>query len=496
MPDPQEILSKFKGRKILVAGDLMLDRFVHGSVDRISPEGPIPVLTINREDVMLGGAGNVISNLYALGCVPIPFCVVGADEQGQTITKMIEQFGLSSDGIVTDKTRPTTIKTRYVAGGQQLLRTDLEKTHSIESSIENDLIQKIKDAIKQVTAVVLSDYGKGVLTKSFLSSVISIAKSHNIPVLIDPKGHDYSIYRGATIVTPNRKELALAACVISVKTDKEIQSAAQKIIHDCGIDCVVATRSEDGLSVISKDTSIVHIPTTAREVYDVSGAGDTVIATLAACLAVGADIAVSAGIANLAGGIAVSKSGTAPVRYEELLNAVTKGGHVGYGHQAQILNSFDEAAEQIQKWQSAGLKVGLTNGCFDIVHAGHVNYINQARGHCDRLVLALNHDASVRILKGPSRPVNDQNARATVVAGLGAVDMVVFFGAEKAGQDNTPCALIEKARPDIYFKGGDYTIDQLPEAKIVQSYGGEVAIMRMHEGFSTTAIIEKSRKAS
>lgn len=495
MKNGQKILQNFAGQKILVAGDLMQDRFVYGEVNRISPESPVPVLSITHEDVMLGGAGNVISSLHALGCVPVPFAVVGDDEAGKKLCAMLSSHKLDIAGVMVDNSRPTTIKTRYVAQRQQLLRSDFEKTHALSAALQKEVLAKVAQVMPAMRAVVLSDYGKGFLTKDLIEGIIALAHKHNIPVLVDPKGDDYTRYRGADVVTPNRKELAQASGYDHVKTDDEIICSAQKIIKDCGIACVVATRSEDGLSVISKAGDVVHIPTKAQEVFDVSGAGDAVIATLAACLATGADTKDAAIMANYAGGIVVSKSGTTPVRRAELESALGDDAMPSSPHSAMITGSFDEAAEQVRTWQAMGLKVGLTNGCFDIVHAGHVNYINQARGKCDRLVLALNHDDSVKILKGPTRPVNDENARAVVIGGLGAVDMVVFFGARKAGDDNTPCALIERAKPDIYFKGGDYTIDQLPEAKIVMGYGGEVAIMAMHEGFSTTSIIQKTSKA-
>ncbi len=485
-------LSSIRGRKILVAGDLMLDMFVYGDVSRISPEGPIPVLKIEAEKSMLGGAGNVITNLHALGVVPVPFAVTGDDAQSVLVRKILQDMNVSIDGIATDSSRPTTIKTRFVCKNQQLLRTDVEKTHALSDALETALKSKIEASLKDVDAVIISDYGKGFLTKSMAQFIIQESSKKNIPVLVDPKGDDYTLYQGADIVTPNRKELGEAAHTSAPKSDADVIAAAVKLIYAHAIKTIVATRSEDGLSVISAHKDPVHIKANARAVFDVSGAGDTVIATLAACLSSGMDIESAAGIANIAGGIAVSKPGTAPVTFDELLQGLSAGDF--YSASEKIMYSHRAAQEKVASWKAMGLKVGLTNGCFDILHAGHVNYINEARGHCDKLIVALNHDASVKILKGPSRPVNDQNARAVVLSGLGAVDMVAFFGAERAGDDNTPCALIEQVKPDIYFKGGDYKVEQLPEAKIVHAYGGDVLIMAMHEGFSTTSIIERSRK--
>lgn len=489
MQNLENTVKAAKNLKIMVVGDLMLDIYIYGDVDRISPESPVPVLAIRKEDKMLGGAGNVLANLCALEAKPVVFAVTGNDSYADDVVSIAHKCGADVSGILRDDTRPTTLKTRYLARQQHLLRTDIEKTHPLSADLEKTMFAGIEKSMKDVKAVVLSDYGKGVLTKTLLEKIIAAAKTAKVPVLVDPKGHDYAVYRGADYVTPNRKELGEATAQINLKSDSEITMAAQKLIARSGISCVIATRSEDGMSVIGKGEPL-HLKTNAREVFDVSGAGDTVIATLAAMLAAGADIETAATIANQAAGIAVSKVGTAPVRVEELHDALN-GKQAGEGRQARLASEKD-AQEQVRKWQAQGLKVGFTNGCFDIVHKGHVNYLEQARSHCDRLVLALNSDVSVKILKGPTRPINDEGARAAVMGSLSSVDLVVLFGASKAGEDNTPCALIESLHPDIFFKGGDYTIDKLPEAKIVQSYGGEVAIMGLEDGFSTTNIIAKS----
>jgi D-beta-D-heptose 7-phosphate kinase/D-beta-D-heptose 1-phosphate adenosyltransferase len=472
----------------MVVGDLMLDVFIYGNVDRISPESPVPVLSIQKEDKMLGGAGNVLTNLCALGAKPIVFALVGDDAQADTVIALAKQQGADVAHILKDASRPTTIKTRFLARHQHMLRTDVEKTHPLSAAFEKQMLAAIEKSIRSVKAVVLSDYGKGVLTKTLLQGVIAAAKDAKVPVLVDPKGNDYSIYKGADYVTPNRKELAEATGLSNLKTDTDIESAAQKILAQSGIGCVIATRSEDGMSIIGKGNP-THIKTQAREVFDVSGAGDTVIATLAAALGAEADIHNAATLANIAAGIAVSKVGTTPVRADEIAKAIE--GSAGSARQAPLVD-VDAAREQVRTWQAQGLKVGFTNGCFDIVHKGHVSYLDKARSRCDRLILALNHDASVRILKGPTRPINDEIARATVMGALSSVDLVVFFGAAKAGEDNTPSALIDTLRPDIFFKAADYTIDKLPEAKIVQAYGGEVEIMGFEDGFSTTNIIAKS----
>ncbi len=488
--NPQALLDSIKGKSVMVVGDIMLDVFVYGDASRISPEGPVPVLSIARENHMLGGAGNVVANLAALGVNPFLFALSGADENGAKMRGIAKELGADITGLLEDNSRPTTVKTRFLAQGQQLLRSDFEKTHALSNALETRMLGLIEKALPMVQAVILSDYGKGVLTASLIAKVIDLAHAKGLPVLVDPKRHDYSIYKGADIVTPNRKELAQASGAAHVKSDVEIIAAARKIIAQAGIANVVATRSEDGMTLVGADGE-THYRAQAREVFDVSGAGDTVIATIAACLAAGADLNDSAHIANIAAGIAVGKVGTTPVRPDEI--SVAFDNDADLSMQSPVFEDWPAAKEMVDRWKAKGLRVGMTCGCFDILHYGHVNYLAGARRNCDRLVLALNHDTSVKILKGPERPVNDQMARATVLASLASVDMVVFFGAEKTGEDNTPKAVIAALKPDLFFKGGDYIAASLPETPIVESYGGRVEIMNLYEGYSTTATIEKMK---
>lgn len=496
-------LSQIPAQKILVVGDVMLDQFVYGDVSRISPEAPIPVLNIKRQSNMLGGAGNVIANIHGLGAQPLLLAVVGRDDKAALIEGLLQNNKCDPQYLVTDATRPTTVKTRHVAQNQQLLRVDFEQTHPLDAALEDKLIARAKDMVAQVGAVILSDYGKGCLTPRVIGAVIELARAKNIPVLVDPKGNDYSIYRGASVVTPNRKELSLATNNHATKEDTDIVAACEKLITQSGIAAVIATRSEDGMSVVEQGKKPTHLRTRAREVFDVSGAGDTVIATVAASLAAGADMVTAASLANIAGGIVVGKIGTAAIHLSELKTAIQNndGGvavattSISDTNLLAPLMDWSAAREQIDRWRAKGFKVGFTNGCFDILHAGHVNYLNGARARCDRLVLGLNHDASVKLLKGPERPINDEHVRANVIGGLGSVDLVVFFGAEKMGDDNTASALIRALQPDIYFKGADYTIPSIPEAKIVQSYGGAVELIPLTEGLSTTNTLSKIKKA-
>jgi D-beta-D-heptose 7-phosphate kinase/D-beta-D-heptose 1-phosphate adenosyltransferase len=494
----EALVRAMEGVPVIVAGDIMLDRFIYGSVERISPESPVPVLSVAREETMPGGAGNTLANLKGLGTKGMILSVTGDDENGRALRAMIKQLGFDESGLVADLSRPTIVKTRYLAGHQQLLRTDEETKTAISDKISQELLKRAEGFLKQAKALIISDYGKGMLRRDVIAALIDMAKKCGVPVIVDPKGHDFSFYAGADAITPNRKELSEATRGAATGTDEEVIAAAQTIIKDCDIGAVLATRSKDGMTLVQKSGSPFHLRgAKSIEVFDVSGAGDTVIATVAAALAAGGNLEDAARLANIAGSIVVTKVGTAPIRSRELIEAVHKGEEIfAYADKKAPKYEWSEAAEQARRWRARGLKVGFTNGCFDILHAGHVSYLNAARGQCDRLIVGLNHDASVKILKGPDRPVHDENSRAAVLSALACVDMVVLFGAEEKGGDNTANNLIAQLKPDIYFKGGDYTIDQIPEAPGVIAHGGKVAVMPMVEGQSTTSSIKKIRIVS
>lgn len=484
------LLDGFSSVRIVVLGDVMLDRFVYGDVTRISPESPVPVLAVQRETRMPGGAGNVVANLRGLGVQADLISVTGDDAAGRELKTLLQQSGANADGLVIASDRPTTSKTRFLGHSQHMLRVDEERALPLSADREDAVLTALRTHLKKAGLLILSDYGKGVLTDRVLRDAIATAEERGIPVLVDPKGRDFSRYRGATLLTPNRKELADATGCKLPLIDSEVESAAKMLLETSGVHSLLVTRSEQGMSLFEPGLPPAHFPTTALEVFDVSGAGDTVMATLAAAMACGAGLPAAAQLANIAAGIVVARAGTAAISIADLrdrllIDAVAPGPL-----------DWDRAAEQVRRWQQDGLKVGFTNGCFDILHAGHVNYLNEARRLCDRLVVALNHDASVRLLKGPARPVNSEGDRATVLAGLKAVDQVVFFGALREGEDNTPRALIEKLRPDIYVKGGDYTAEALPETPLVHSYGGEVRIMELTPGRSTTRTIESLRQSN
>ena len=504
-----DVVNAMQDVPVLVVGDIMLDRFVYGKVERISPESPVPVLSVTRENMMLGGAGNTLSNLMHLRCKGRILSIIGDDEDGAKIKDIAQQQGIDVSGLIHSKERISIVKTRFLAGHQQLLRTDFERIEDISDKLADQLLEKAAALLSDVKVMILSDYGKGILTTKLLKSLIALANDEGVTVLVDPKGTDYSIYAGADIVTPNKKELSESTGDLAVDTDEQVIIAARSLIDTSGINAVIATRSKDGMSIIAEQgKEVSHIRSASDiEVFDVSGAGDTVIATIAASLAAGADIVAAASLANVAGSIVVAKVGTAPIRAQELLDVLlhhdpaadivasslndnARAPRIERTRQAPVLGD-NEAREEILRWKARGLKVGFTNGCFDIVHFGHVTYLNDARHKCDRLIVGLNSDSSVRVLKGETRPVHDEQSRAAVLAALGSVDMVVLFGAKEQGQDNTACDLLDLLQPDIYFKGGDYTVDQIPEAPTVKKHGGVVDVMPVYDGHSTTNSIRK-----
>lgn len=500
----KNIINSIKDAPVLVIGDIMLDKFIYGNVERISPESPVPVLSIKREDEMLGGAGNALANLAGLETKPNIISVIGNDQAGEAIQSRLQSLDVDPSYMVIEENRPTTVKTRYLAGHQQLLRTDFEYKSPISEQTANAVLEHAKSLIASVKAIIISDYGKGLLSRDLIAQIISLANAQDIPVIVDPKGQDFTIYKGATAITPNKKELSEATQGHDVNNDSEVVEAANALIDTCGIKAVIATRSKDGMSVIEKDQEPAHFRSADIEVYDVSGAGDSVIATIASSIAAGASLQEAASLANLAGSIVVTKVGTAPIRLNELEEAIDSDiGDVLIKHYAKSKTllrqadclAWDEAAERIKRWKAQGLKVGFTNGCFDVLHAGHVNYLNQAREMCDRLVVGVNSDSSVKILKGPTRPIHDEASRADVLGALSSVDLVVLFGAQKEGDDNTAIELLKTIKPDFYVKGGDYTVDQIPEAPTVMAYGGEVRVMSEYEGHSTTNSVTRMNAA-
>ncbi len=475
---PAEVLAGFSRARILVVGDVMLDRFIYGTVERISPEAPVPVLRVERETVMLGGAGNVARNVVGLGARATLLSLVGDDSAGHEVQAMIAAETALDADLVVEPGRATTVKTRYVSGGHQLLRADRETVRPVGALGLSRLLGAFEAALEEHDVVVLSDYAKGLLSDEALPALISRAVARGVPVIADPKNVDFTRYAGVTLIKPNRKEL-IAATRLPALHDDEIETAARIVQADTGIPHVLVTRGERGMTLVGPDDTLAHLPTRAREVYDVSGAGDTVLATLAAAFAAGATPLAASHLANLGAGIVVGKTGTAPIRLAELAAALA-GGPAGSG---QKVLSAGDAACAVETWRSLGLRVGFTNGCFDLIHPGHVSLLAQARAACDRLIVGVNSDASVRRLKGPTRPVQDETSRATVLAALSPVDMVVVF------DEDTPMDLIQALKPDVLVKGADYTVATVVGAEFVQSYGGRVVLAELSAGHSTTATI-------
>ena len=476
-----EFLKGFHHIPVLCIGDIMLDQFIYGHVSRISPEAPIPVLKMEKTEEMLGGAGNVLRNLVALETKPFFMSVIGEDEIGKKITKMLKDEKISSF-LFTQKDRPTTLKKRYISAKQQLLRVDQETVSSVSKSVSQKLLKQALGLLSKVKAVVISDYGKGVLETTFLKSLIQETKKKKIPVIIDPKGKDYSRYENAFLITPNRKELQ-DATDMSVQTEEEIIKAGRFLQKKYHIENVLMTRSEEGMSLLTpKD--IFHFPAQAKEVFDVSGAGDSVAAVMTAGLAVKGNLKDITDLANLAGGLAVSKFGTTPVSLTEIIQALHQENDI---HTDEVL-SWKDAQKKRELWKNQNLKVGFTNGCFDLLHPGHISLLAQAKAACDRLVVGLNSDASVQRLKGPTRPVQEQRDRALVLSALSTVDLVVIF------DQDTPLELIKTLKPDVLVKGADYTIDKVVGASFVQHYGGKVFLAKLIDGKSTTKTVQKLKQ--
>ena len=475
------LVPRLADARVLCIGDAMLDRFVYGDVERVSPEAPIPVLAVTRESAMAGGAGNVAANLAALGASTHVVTVIGTDRAGDTLASILASIPGAAMDLGRDDSRPTTVKTRYLAGSQQLLRADIENVAAISDTHADAALTAALGALEACGAVILSDYGKGVLRDDIVTAVIAAARRRNLPVVVDPKGRDYRRYRGASLVTPNRRELS-EAIGSAVADEDSLISGARDLARDAGVGAVLVTRGAQGMTLVAGDRAPLHVPAEARDVFDVSGAGDTVVAVAAACLAVSIELDDAVAIANAAAGIVVGKRGTASASAEEVVGALHTW-DLMTGAEKIVLP--DDAARRVTGWREEGFAVGFTNGCFDLLHPGHVSLIAQARGACDRLVVGLNSDQSVSRLKGPTRPIQSEAARAAVLASLRNVDLVVIF------DQDTPRDLIGVLKPDVLVKGADYREEDVVGADIVKAAGGRVLLAKIQPGFSTTATIRR-----
>ena len=475
-----ELVSRIASARVLCVGDIMLDRFITGEVARISPEAPVPVLRIHKETAMLGGAGNVVRNVAALGGKVTLMALTGDDAAADEIDVALTGLGVASADLVRHDTRPTTIKTRFVAGTQQILRADAEVSEPLDDTTGDALVARAELAMPAHHVLVLSDYGKGVLSRGRAQRLISAARTAGIPVIVDPKGTDYGIYAGADVITPNRKEIREASGMPAVDID-DAADAAKAISDRYDLTAVLVTLSQDGM-LLAEAGDVHHLPAETREVFDVSGAGDTVVATIAGAMAAGASLADAARLANVCAGIVVAKAGTAAAYLAEVVATLH---HQDISRAEAKLLNYDQARDRVEIWRHQGFKVGFTNGCFDLLHPGHVSLLRQASNACDRLVVALNSDASVKRLKGKARPIQNEAARATVLASLAHVDQCVLFDAD------TPIDLITLLKPDVLIKGADYNVDQVVGAPEVQSWGGRIVIVELEDGFSTTATIAR-----
>ena len=480
----ERFLLRLPTLRTLVVGDLMLDEYLWGKTERISPEAPVAIVDVSRDDLRLGGAGNVINNLATLGCQVAVLSVVGDDVDGHKLAERLAAKGIAHPGIIFEPGRLTTRKTRILAGHQQVLRIDREIRAPISTASEDQLLAAACIALNNCDLLLLSDYQKGVLTDRITMALIAMANQLRVPVVVDPKGASYRKYRGATLLTPNRKE-AQVATGIEISDIPSLEAVGKTLCASLALNALLITRSEEGMSVFYPDGRHLPLPTLAREVFDVSGAGDTVLALIGVGLAAGLEVAQAAKIANIGAGIVVAKLGTSTVTTDELLRAAM---HQEDDPQSKI-HDRSILARLLSVERERGKKIVFTNGCFDLLHVGHVKYLQQARRLGDLLVLGLNTDASIRRLKGPKRPLIDEAERAHILAALGCIDYVVLFDEE------TPYELIQLLRPDILVKGGDYTAEEVVGRDLVESWGGRVELISFVEGKSTTSTIDKILEA-
>lgn len=474
------LIHKLPEMRVAVIGDIMVDRYVFGEVGRISPEAPVPVNRVDEVREVLGGAANVAANLAGLDCKVYLGGVAGADAHGAILGSMLKEKNIDQTGIIHSETRQTTTKMRIIGGRQQMLRLDFEEPKAIEREEEQFFLSWLEAiSAEGLDGIVISDYGKGVCTPALLKSVIEFAKAKGIKTIVDPKGTDWRKYTGATFITPNVKELGECVGRELPNTDESIVEAARHVLEENGFDYVVATRSAKGITVVSKSGQVWHNPATQQDVFDVSGAGDTVVAMILTTMAAGLTVRAALHVANAAAGVVVSKIGTYPIHRQELLalwETIRE-------RKSEVMTTCSAAdmAQKVRQWQNEGATVVFTNGCFDILHSGHVSYLRDAAKLGDHLIVGLNSDASVKRLKGQARPINNEEARADLMRALGFVDGVVIF------DEDTPSELLSQLRPNILVKGGDYKAEEV----IGREFVDKVVILPFKEGYSTTGIIEK-----
>ena len=464
-----------KKPNILVIGDLMIDHYLWGSCDRISPEAPVQVVNVKKESSVLGGAGNVINNLVALGSVVDVISVIGNDSVANELKSLLEKIDVPTSNLVVENNRKTSKKSRLIASQQQVLRYDMESIDDINENSHKQIIQTLEKNIDKYSSIILSDYGKGVLTTNLTKEIIKIANKNSIKVLVDPKGKDYSKYKGSYTLTPNKKE-AMEATNIDIKDESSLIEALKSLKTQCELEVSLITLSEQGIAIFDDELTIK--PTVAREVYDVTGAGDTVIASIAFALGNNLDIKDAIYFANLAAGVVVGKIGSATTTLDEIYEYEYS---LHKSNSTSHIKTFDEIKTLSSKLHNQGKKIVFTNGCFDILHVGHVKYLEVAKSYGDVLILGLNADSSVRKLKGPTRPINTQDDRAYILASLESVDYVVIF------EEETPYELIKLIKPHVLVKGGDYEGKEV----VGQDIADELKLVQFVDGKSTTNTIKR-----
>jgi D-beta-D-heptose 7-phosphate kinase/D-beta-D-heptose 1-phosphate adenosyltransferase len=488
-----DLVQRLGRPRVLVVGDLMLDRYVWGNAARISQEAPVLLLHADRREERLGGASSVATMLRALGAEVALAGVVGGDADGERVRRQLSDLGIDQAAVLTDAGRPTTVKERYIGRAQQkhpqqILRVDYESRAAVSAVVEDELSLRVLAQLRQADVVLISDYDKGVCTPGLLAAVIAGARACGRRVLADPiRGGDYSKYRGCSAVTPNRLEAALAAGRDIPSPDAAL-TAAEQLRDTLDLEVAIVTLDKDGMALAGRDGLRAVFPTRPRQVYDITGAGDMVLSVLGLALASGAAYEAAIRLANVAGGLEVERIGVATVTRDEILHDLLHG-EAGPAASGSKLLPLPVLVGEMERRRRAGQRIAFTNGCFDVLHAGHVQYLQEARAQADVLVVGLNADASVRALKGPSRPVNPQEARAAVLTGLQAVDYVTIF------HEPTPIELIRALRPEVLVKGADYRKEQVVGTEFVESYGGRVHLAAVREGFSTTGLLQRVQAA-
>lgn len=478
------LLNRIEGLHILVVGDIMLDEHIWTDVQRISPEAPVQVAEVQRVTRTNGGAANVATNIRGLGAAVQIAGVVGNDDYARHLTRLLNDIRVDVSGVITDAGRPTTVKTRVIARGQHVVRIDREVTTPITEKLEEQLREFVFKHLSDADALVLSDYNKGVLTPKLCQYIINKAINLDKPVIVDPKGKDYRKYGGVTLITPNEKE-AEVATNIEIRDDETLERAAQKILQITRARWVLVTRGAKGVTLFSKGIKH-HIPAIPVEVYDVAGAGDTVVAMLGALLALGTPIETAASLANIAASCVIQKPGVVSISRQELVAYFDSHKGPGDHHKIKTIEELEKIVKDLKK---EGKKIVFTNGCFDLLHAGHIQLLNEARRYGDVLIVGINSDSSVRQLKGKNRPITGERERAELLAALSTVDYIIIFN------EDTPEETLERLQVHVHVKGGDYSSESLPEAGVVRRYGGEIILLPYIEGYSTSAIIAKIKNS-